>query len=82
MTKSMFSNGSEYDAFQDSNCFECQHYVHFEDATEGNPVCDVEERIVLASFGAEELFPFEWLDSNENISRFDCRKKNGLNSET
>lgn len=73
----MFANGSDYEEFLNSNCFKCPLYVHYEEATDDKSVCNIEERIVLASLGAEEEFPYEWLDKNERIPTYSCRKFKG-----
>lgn len=74
----MFSNGSEYDAFLERNCFDCPFYVGYYEATKEKPVCKIEERI---AFGIEKHFPFEWLDENGSMARFDCRKRLGLDKK-
>ncbi|MGO4369354.1 hypothetical protein AB4Z21_00910 [Paenibacillus sp. MCAF20] len=74
----MFSNGTEYESFLDSQCGECPHFVHFEDATEDRPVCEVEEKIALCSIAEHYKPPLEWLDGNGFMHRYDCRKKAGL----
>jgi hypothetical protein len=71
----MFANCSEYDAFLEKNCENCPFYVYYGEATEERPVCDIEESIAM---GLEEVFPYEWLDENGEMSRYDCRKKQGL----
>ena len=60
--------------FQEANCYKCEYYVHPDNASEEEPVCDVEERIALA---LEEEFPYEWLDENIHISKYYCRKRLG-----
>lgn len=76
--KHMFSSGAEYDAFLKRNCFECPFYVHYEDANEHNPECEIEERIAI---GGASVFPYDWLDENSSMARFDCRKRLGLNKK-
>jgi hypothetical protein len=73
----LFSNGSEYFAFLGNECGDCPHFVPFEEATDERPVCPVEERIALASATGGD-FPSEWLDENDHMQRYDCRKKAGL----
>lgn len=71
----MFSNGTEYLAFMERNCDRCKNYIHYEDATEDNPTCHIEEVIaVCAANGEEEDFPYEWLEDNQTISRYNCRE--------
>jgi len=73
----MFSNGSEYEAFLERNCYKCKHYVHYDEATEENPVCQIEEDIVLSSV-SDVAFPYEHLIENDSMSRYDCKKKLGV----
>lgn len=74
----MFANGSEYDAFINKNCDNCPLYVYYDEATEEKPVCQIEEDIAL---GGIVRFPYEWLDKNDEMSRYDCRKKQGLDKK-
>ncbi len=70
----MFSNGTEYQCFLESQCFDCRFYVHFEEATEKKPVCHIEERIALCG-GPGDDFPYEWLEENGYMYRYDCRRR-------
>lgn len=71
----LFSNGTEYQCFLEVNCFKCKKFVHFEDATEENPCCKVEESIGLASVGVDEEFPWDKLIENGLMHRYDCTDK-------
>lgn len=73
----MFSNGSEYDAFMELNCFRCRHYVPFEEASADRPVCAIEDRIAQAALD-EAAFPYDWLDKNGTMARYTCRRRLGL----
>lgn len=75
----MFSNGSEYGSFLERNCEKCPFYVYYDDATVENPVCQIEESIAM---GLEEAFPYEWLNPNGYMARYDCRKRIGLDKRT
>lgn len=46
----MFANGTEYDCFIELNCDNCKNYVLYDDASESNPVCKIEEAISLSGF--------------------------------
>lgn len=74
----MFSNGSEYSAFSASNCDKCEHMVYVDEIEAGKPPCQIEERIALAGMVEESPFPYEWLNENGAMSRYDCRKRLGL----
>ena len=73
----MFSNGTDYEAFLEQNCYRCPLYVHLEQATDKKLVCEIEERIALASVGLTEIFPHEWLDKNDSMPTYYCRKIRG-----
>jgi len=73
----MFSNGAEYDAFLEMNCYRCRHYVPFEEASPERPMCAIEDRISLATMD-EEAFPYAWLDENGTKARYTCRRRIGL----
>ena len=78
----LFSNGTEYEAFLETECADCPHYVYFEEATREKPVCEIEERIALCSMNPNVKPPLEWLDENEFLHRYDCRKKAGKGRKT
>lgn len=58
-----------------SSIFKEKIDVRVEEATEIKLVCEIEESI---SIGVDEHFPFEWLNTNGSMARFDCRKRLGL----
>lgn len=70
----MFSNGTEYASFLDNNCEKCAKFVDWELATTENPCCRIEERIVVAMID-KSAFPYEHLDENGSMSRYDCKEK-------
>jgi len=72
----MFSNGAEYDAFMEMNCYRCRHYVPFEEASPERPMCAIEDRISLATMD-EEALPYDWLDENGTKARYTCRRRIG-----
>lgn len=72
----MFSNGTEYQSFLEKECRRCPHYVHYEEATMERQCCPIEEAVELAGLGGTP-FPYEWLDENGHMHRYDCRKKAG-----
>lgn len=75
----MFSNGTEYESFLERNCGDCRFYVLWEEATEKKPECHIEERIARCAMldreEATKVFPYEWLEDNGSISRYNCRRK-------
>jgi hypothetical protein len=77
----MFSNGTQYECFLEQNCEKCHFFVYYEDATEKNPVCSIEDRIAQSSAldreEAIKIFPYEWLDKNDSMSLYNCRKHLG-----
>jgi len=73
----MFSNGTEYKAFLAANCEKCQGYVRFEEETLENPACETEEDIDLSSV-SDVAFPYAYLIKNDNMSRYDCKKRLGV----
>lgn len=73
----VFANGSEYMAFLETQCSDCPHYVHWEEATVERPCCPVEEAIALNGLSDDYKPPLEWLDENGFMHRYDCRKKVG-----
>jgi len=72
----MFANGSEYQEFLAHNCEECPFYVYFDDVTDENPVCFIEEQISLSSMTDKIAFPYSWLDETGTMARYSCRRKN------
>lgn len=77
----MFANGTEYECFLERNCYNCPFYVHYDEATEDNPVCNIEEQIALSGMTEDVEFPYEWLDENGSMARYDCRKRLGLDKK-
>jgi len=74
----MFSNGTEYEAFLERNCYQCPMYVPFEEATKDRPVCPIEDRIAQAGFsGDKNDFPYEWLDEDGTMAVYTCRRRLG-----
>jgi hypothetical protein len=78
----MFSNGTEYECFLDSNCYKCRKYRNaldtiYSDFKNCKP-CKIEYRIALASNLCDEeqkkTFPFEFLKENGHQNRYDCIK--------
>lgn len=55
-----FSNGEEFRLFMGKNCEQCDNYVNWEDATEEEPVCPIENQIFEAMFD-ESKFPNEYI---------------------
>jgi hypothetical protein len=81
----MFSNGTQYNVFEENNCNKCPFYVHYEDVTKNKPICKIEERIALSAHldrkEALKTFPYEWLDDNGSMGLYTCRKKIGKKKE-
>ena len=73
----MFSNGTEYQEFLSRNCEKCPHYVHYDEDTLENPACEIEEDIALSSV-SDVPFPYNDLIENDNMSRYDCKKRLGV----
>jgi len=75
--KPLFSNGIEYIEFLEKNCLKCSHFVHPEEVTDEQSACEIENRIALCGIDPNVIPPLEWLDENEFMHRYDCRKKSG-----
>lgn len=71
----LFSNGTEYMGFLESNCLQCKNFVRPNEATPENPVCKIEEAVALAGIGETENFPVDELIPNGRVYRYDCRQK-------
>ena len=67
---SVFANGAEYRMFDEAYCCNCKKYVPWEEATESNPVCSIEDAISAAMFD-KTLFPHEFItrDSADRLPR-------------
>jgi len=57
---SIFANGAEYRNFDNTYCCNCKKYVPWEESTEDNPVCHIEDLIAQAMFD-EKKFPREYI---------------------
>ena len=69
----MFSNGTEYLCFLERNGSSCALYRPDAEIGKG---CHVEEAIDLTAVtGNPTDFPYEWLDENDHMHRYDCRRK-------
>ena len=73
----MFSNGSEYESFLVTNCEDCPHYVHYNEATKENPACEIENDIALSSM-SDVAFPYKHLIENGTMAKYDCKKRLGV----
>ena len=62
----MFSNGTEYECFLENYCYQCRKFVWWEDATDENPVCPIEESIHEARFDGEK-FPINNIKWNKDM---------------
>lgn len=60
--KNCFSNGTEYMNFLERQCYMCKNYVNWEEATDENKVCEIEDKISLAQFDILQ-FPDNELDT-------------------
>lgn len=60
----LFSNGTEYEIFQYNFCDKCSKFVYWEEATDDNPVCPIEEAMAQACFD-ETKFPHEFIQEDE-----------------
>jgi hypothetical protein len=70
----MFANGSEYDSFLEENCYKCKKFVYYDESTEENPVCEIEEAISLSTMFDKKSFIKDHLQENSKMSRYDCNK--------
>lgn len=64
MPKIPFSNGTEYMIFNEEYCCRCKRYVPWEEATEDNPVCPIEDKLSEATLN-ESVFPHKQVKLND-----------------
>jgi hypothetical protein len=66
---------SQYYKFIKRECVTCPFYVKWEESTENNPTCQIEEQMAWAAHTGNRLeFPYEWLEENRT-EVYSCKKK-------